>query len=114
MLLKYIPTPAINSKNSFGYTPVHLACSSENRNSLKALLIAGADVNIPVGNNVNYYSSQSLTLRSYIQHHPNFLNSRNIKHGGTPVHWVDTAEEINQLVDHNCDVNAFNFQEKCV
>ncbi|KAI4470247.1 calcium-independent phospholipase a2 [Holotrichia oblita] len=112
ILLKDVPSLAINSKNSFGYTPVHLACSSENHKSLKALLIAGADINIPACNNVSDYRSQSLTLSVYIQDNPNFLNSRVIKHGGTPLHWVDTVEEINQLVDHSCDVNALNFQEK--
>lgn len=112
MLLKYNPASVINNKNSFGYTPVHLACSAENHNSLKALLIAGADVNIPACNSVRDYRYQALTLSVYMQDHPNFLNNRNIKDGGTPLHWVDTPEEINQLVDHNCDVNALNFRKK--
>ncbi|KAK9731048.1 Ankyrin repeats (3 copies) [Popillia japonica] len=105
MLLKYNPASVINNKNSFGYTPVHLACSAENHNSLKALLIAGADVNIPACNSVRDYRYQALTLSVYMQDHPNFLNNRNIKDGDTP-------EEINQLVDHNCDVNALNFRKK--
>lgn len=36
----------LNSRNSDGYTPMHIACLSDKPDCVKALLLIGADVNI--------------------------------------------------------------------
>lgn len=40
-----LPT-TLNSRNSDGYTPMHLACLNDKPECVKALLLMGADVNI--------------------------------------------------------------------
>lgn len=37
----------LNSRNGDGYTPMHIACLNDKPDCVKALLLIGADVNIP-------------------------------------------------------------------
>lgn len=48
-----LPT-TLNSRNSDGYTPMHLACLNDKPECVKALLLMGADVNISASEG-NYY-----------------------------------------------------------
>ncbi|GJQ68322.1 hypothetical protein Trydic_g16917 [Trypoxylus dichotomus] len=112
LLAKDVTSSIMNCCNKFGYTPIHLVYLSENYDCLTALLIAGCDPNVSVDSKIKDYKCSSNMLSTYIQDHPSFLRGRSIKLGGTPLHWVNTVDEINSLVDHNCNVDVQNFEKK--
>lgn len=80
---------------------------------VKALLLAGADVNIPAGCELqtNYISDPGY-VGQYLQNNPNTLSHQDMKYGGTPVHWALSRPVIDALVDVKCQINAVNFQNR--
>ncbi|XP_071050345.1 85/88 kDa calcium-independent phospholipase A2 isoform X3 [Onthophagus taurus] len=108
------PPRCLNGKNKLGYTPLHLACLADKPDCVKALLLAGADVNIAAsqegpegeGNNIPGY------VGHYLQNNPNTLSNQDMKNGGTPLHWAISRPVIDALVDVNCLINAVNFQNR--
>ena len=50
-------TKCLNNRNSHGYTPLHMASLADKPDCVKALMIAGADVNIPAAQDSMPYSS---------------------------------------------------------
>lgn len=58
----------LNAKNSNGHTPLHMACLADKPECVKALLIAGADVNIAATHvpNLNLTATQIENAPGYV------------------------------------------------
>ncbi|XP_064215860.1 85/88 kDa calcium-independent phospholipase A2 isoform X2 [Tribolium castaneum] len=104
------PPNCLNARNKNGYTPLHLACQADKPDCVRALLLAGADVNKTSGliddNVLPGY------VGDYLQSHPNSLHKEDMKMGGTPLHWACSREVIEALVDMNCHIDSLNFDKK--
>ncbi|RVE53707.1 hypothetical protein evm_001599 [Chilo suppressalis] len=101
---------SLNVYNKQGYTPLHMACLANAPDCVRALLLAGADVNLTAAKRP---AASSTTLPGIVgdlllDNNPK-LYQQDMKHGGTPLHWAISREVIEALVDKNCDVNALNF-----
>ncbi|XP_051170962.1 85/88 kDa calcium-independent phospholipase A2 [Leptopilina boulardi] len=96
----------LNSKNNEGHTPMHVACRSDKPECVKALLLIGADVNIPASEG---QPSSPGYVGDFLHKKPNVLYPEDMKFGGTPLHWSVSREVINALIEKNCDIDALNF-----
>ncbi|XP_033211846.1 85/88 kDa calcium-independent phospholipase A2 isoform X2 [Belonocnema kinseyi] len=96
----------LNSRNSDGHTPMHVACRSDKPDCVKALLLVGADVNIPASEG---QPSSPGYVGDFLHNKPNVLYPEDMKFGGTPLHWSVSREVINALIEKNCDIDALNF-----
>lgn len=97
---------SLNSRNSNGHTPIHVACHNDKPECVKALLLIGADVNIPATEGPE--PSSPGYVGDFLHNKPNVLHSEDMKFGGTPLHWSRSREVICALIE-NCDINALNF-----
>ena len=98
----------INTKNGNNFTPLYLACVNDKPECVKELLKNGADVNgasICDQTNIPRDESFDLSDNKLI----NKLNVKDMKNGGTPLHWCKSVEVIEMLVEMNCNLNARNF-----
>lgn len=86
---------------------MHIACRNDKPECVKALLLAGADVNITATRNP--YESSPGYVGDFLQDHPNKLFTQDMKLGGTPLHWSCSREVIEILLQKNCNINAPNF-----
>ncbi|KAI5720122.1 hypothetical protein M8J77_002180 [Diaphorina citri] len=100
----------LNYRNANGYTPLHTACLNDKPDNVKALLRAGADVNVPATLRPKGASSPSDSLGDYVQDNHNKFSIDDMKYGGTPLHWSSSRAVIESLVDMNCDINALDFE----
>ncbi|XP_069701156.1 85/88 kDa calcium-independent phospholipase A2 isoform X2 [Periplaneta americana] len=100
----------LNYRNSNGHTPLHVACLADKPDCVKALLMAGADVNI-AASQVSEHSSTTPPgyVGDFLHDNPNKLYAEDMKYGGTPLHWSCSRGVIEALVDMGCDINAVNF-----
>lgn len=103
----------LNARNKNGHTPLHMACLADKPDCVKALILAGADVNIAAtkGDIPDAYVEPSY-VANYLQNNPNTLYLKDIKNGGTPLHWASSREVIEALIDVNCNIDALNFEKK--
>ncbi|XP_039285662.1 85/88 kDa calcium-independent phospholipase A2 [Nilaparvata lugens] len=106
----------LNERNADGYTPLHIACQTDNPDCVKTFLQSGADCNITAAK-FNPTSQQSASsspgyVADFMKANQNKLHIQDMKFGGTPLHWSCSREVIETLVDRNCDVNALNFDGK--
>ena len=53
--------------------------------------------------------SSSLCAKEIIETYPNQLNAKDMKQGGTPLHWAKSADVVTALLELGCNVNAQNF-----
>ncbi|XP_054008807.1 85/88 kDa calcium-independent phospholipase A2 isoform X1 [Hylaeus anthracinus] len=97
---------SLNSRNSNGHTPMHVACLNNKPECVKALLLIGADVNIPASEG---QPSSPGYVGDLLHSKPNVLHAEDMKFGGTPLHWSLSREVINALIETNCDIDALNF-----
>ncbi|CAH0729964.1 unnamed protein product, partial [Brenthis ino] len=104
-------SPSLNKYNKQGYTPLHMACLANAPDCVRALLLAGADVNLPAS--MKSIASTSNTIPGIVgdvlQDNQPKLFQQDMKRGGTPLHWSISREVIEALADKNCDINALNF-----
>lgn len=98
---------SLNSRNSNGHTPIHVACLNDKPECVKALLLIGADVNIPATEGTE--SSTPGYVGDFLHNKPNVLHAEDMKFGGTPLHWSRSREVICALIETNCDIDALNF-----
>ena len=96
----------LNSRNIDGHTPMHVACRGDKPECVKALLMIGADVNIPA---TEGQPSSPGYVGDLLHKKPNVLYPEDMKFGGTPLHWSVSREVINALIEKNCDIDALNF-----
>ncbi|XP_045526544.1 85/88 kDa calcium-independent phospholipase A2 [Pieris brassicae] len=100
----------LNLFNKQGYTPLHMACLADAPDCVRALLMAGADVNLTAAKRTAS-NTQALpgVVGDVVQKNRSKLFEEDMKRGGTPLHWAISREVIDALVDKNCDFNAVNF-----
>lgn len=92
-----------------------MACLADKPDCVKALLLAGADVNITAAKSENPDSPVTMEpsyVGNYVQNNPNTFYSKDMKNGGTPLHWASSRQVIEALIDVNCHINALNFENK--
>lgn len=105
----------LNIPNEAGKTPLHLACEGDKPDCVKALLCAGADVNVAATHDSTLPIHSAMAANSthcakeIIAMYPNQLNAKDMKQGGTPLHWATSREIINAMADLGCSINARNF-----
>ncbi|XP_043281433.1 85/88 kDa calcium-independent phospholipase A2 isoform X2 [Venturia canescens] len=97
---------SLNSRNSSGHTPMHVACLNDKPECVKALLLIGADVNISASEG---QPSSPGYVGDFLHTQPNSLHADDMKFGGTPLHWSCSREVIDALIEMNCDIDARNF-----
>ncbi|KAF5307036.1 hypothetical protein FQR65_LT07179 [Abscondita terminalis] len=103
----------LNSRNHNGHTPLHMACLADKSDCVKALLLAGADVNITAATgSPDQDKSAPGYVGDFLQDHPKSLYQQDMKFGGTPLHWSCSRPVIETLVDMNCNINAVNFEQR--
>ncbi|XP_050301399.1 85/88 kDa calcium-independent phospholipase A2 isoform X2 [Anthonomus grandis grandis] len=100
----------LNSRNKNGHTPLHMACLADKPECVKALLLAGADVNKTATGDGD--CTEPGYVGNFLQDNPNTLYQNDMKHGGTPLHWANSRQVIEALIDVNCNINAENFQHR--
>ncbi|XP_026463119.1 85/88 kDa calcium-independent phospholipase A2-like isoform X1 [Ctenocephalides felis] len=101
----------LNSRNAIGHTPLHVACLANKPDCVKALLLAGADVNIAASRtDIPLESSTPGYVGDFLQNNSNKLYPDDMKLGGTPLHWCCSREVIETLIGMGCDIDAFNFE----
>nr|CAD7458429.1 unnamed protein product [Timema tahoe] len=111
--LSALSTKCLNLRNFKGYTPLHVACLADKPDCVKALLRAGADVNIAATEATSSpNNSPPGYVIDFLQDHPNKLYAQDMKFGGTPLHWSCSREVINTLVDMGCDIDSLNFDKR--
>ncbi|XP_015588619.1 85/88 kDa calcium-independent phospholipase A2 [Cephus cinctus] len=98
---------SLNSKNSDGYTPMHIACREDKPDCVKALMLIGADVNIQASEGA---ATSPGYVGDFLHSQPNVFHAQDMKYGGTPLHWSRSRAVINTLIEMNCDVDALNFE----
>lgn len=107
------PPRCLNSRNSNGHTPLHMACLSDKTECVRALLLAGADVNITAAvGSPDQDKSAPGYVGDFLQDNPKSLYQQDMKFGGTPLHWSCSRPVIETLVDMNCNINAVNFEQR--
>ncbi|KAI4499538.1 hypothetical protein M0802_005434 [Mischocyttarus mexicanus] len=107
LTIKGLPN-SLNSRNDEGYTPLHIACMNDEPECVKALLLIGADVNIPPLDGQPSYPGY---VGDFLHNNkPNVLYSEDMRFGGTPLHWSHSRPVVNALIEHNVDIDAVNFQ----
>eukprot|EP00092_Neocalanus_flemingeri_P020293 GFUD01021983.1.p1 GENE.GFUD01021983.1~~GFUD01021983.1.p1 ORF type:complete len:830 (-),score=300.05 GFUD01021983.1:470-2959(-) len=110
-----VVVPLLNQCNADGNTPLHLACQADKPDIVKAMLCAGADVNtlgsveqeLPLhtalkANNVG-------CVREILEMYPNQLHTKDMKYGGTPLHWSTEKPILDGLIGLGCNIEARNF-----
>ncbi|XP_017091053.2 85/88 kDa calcium-independent phospholipase A2 isoform X1 [Drosophila bipectinata] len=104
-------TVNLNHINSDGYTPLHIACVGDKPDCVKALLLAGADVNLNAKNITKLHKTSAPTsVASFLKTNVSKLYTQDMKYGGTPLHWCSSRETLHALIMEGCDVNATNFE----
>jgi len=103
----------INLRNKDGQTPLHLACLANKPECVKALIAAGADINLSgsEGDSVVHtaVATSSACAREIFTAFPNQLHAKDMKNGGTPLHWATTKEVVAALLELGCLIDARNF-----
>ncbi|XP_046439390.1 85/88 kDa calcium-independent phospholipase A2-like isoform X1 [Daphnia pulex] len=103
----------INSKNEENQTPLHLACLADKPDNVKALIAAGANVNASSNDEGSIVQTAVATsfacAKEILTAFPNQLHVKDMKNGGTPLHWATTKEVVIALVELGCSIDARNF-----
>ncbi|XP_047534908.1 85/88 kDa calcium-independent phospholipase A2 [Vanessa atalanta] len=100
----------LNKYNKQGYTPLHMACIANAPECVRALIVAGADVNLPATPGTTYTThAMPGIVGDVLQESQSKLFQQDMKRGGTPLHWAISREVLEALADKNCDIHAKNF-----
>ncbi|CAG9561409.1 unnamed protein product [Danaus chrysippus] len=99
----------LNKYNKQGYTPLHMACLADAPDCVRALILAGADVNLSATPRNYNTSTIPGIVGDVLQDNQPKLYQQDMKRGGTPLHWAISREVVEALANKNCDINAVNF-----
>jgi len=110
-----VVVPLLNQCNTDGNTPLHLACQADKPDIVKAMLCAGADVNtlgsveqeLPLHTALK--SNNVSCVKEILEMFPNQLHTKDMKHGGTPLHWAIEKPLLDALIGLGCSIEARNF-----
>ncbi|XP_076312076.1 85/88 kDa calcium-independent phospholipase A2-like isoform X2 [Tachypleus tridentatus] len=98
----------INATNSDGWTPLHISCMVNNIDSMKELLLLGADPNVAAcPSELSDDTSTTLILKERLLRSIS-LSSKSLKAGGLPLHLANSVECIETLIENGSHVNARN------
>ena len=108
----------LNTRNNNNMTPLHLACEDDKPDMVRAMLSLGADLNIlaetpgesdnPDVSSKRAKQSDNSGFKEVILEFPKSLYTKDIKHGGTPLHWATDKPFMEALVGLDCDIEARN------
>ena len=108
----------INSLNNDRQSPLNLACAADKPECVRALLSAGANPNRDGrkgldSNIMSFIASQSTACaKEILSAFPNELHKTEAGNGGTLLHWAETKELIEILVELGCRVDSRNSNEE--
>lgn len=88
-----------------------MACLADKADCVKALLVAGADVNKAASKTHDEAIGPGY-VGKFIQDNPNTLHQQDMKFGGTPLHWAKSRAVVETLLDMNCHIDLYNFEQK--
>lgn len=111
ILAQYASPHLISECNKSGYTALHMACLADKADCVKALLVAGADVNKAVSQQPSETVGPGY-VGKFIVDNPNTLHQQDMKFGGTPLHWAKSRAVVETLLDMNCHIDMVNFEKK--
>lgn len=104
---------SLNARNKNGHTPLHMACLADNPDCVKALLLAGADVNITASEMPSDEDNANPGyVGNFVAKNPSQLYQQDMKFGGTPLHWSGSRAVIEALIDMKCNIDAVNFENR--
>ncbi|XP_003738930.2 85/88 kDa calcium-independent phospholipase A2 [Galendromus occidentalis] len=92
----------INQRNLYGETPLQAACMAGLSACVETLLKQGADVNSAS------FSTCTTEGRVVGDRDLGFFSERQMRKGGTPLHWVKSRASLELMIDIGCDLNARN------
>lgn len=102
----------INKRNKLSASPLYIACSSDKPECVKALLRFGAHLNSASSVDNNSLEELHLNVQFDPEKHLSIIDQldvKEIKNGGTPLHWLKTPQYIENLLDMKCKIDAKNF-----
>jgi calcium-independent phospholipase A2 len=102
----------INWKNKDNFSPLYLACLNDKPDCVKELLKNGADAN---GASIADESRKEFLCefdnnKTVMDH----LDTKDMKNGGSPLHWSRSPAIMEALIEMGCDIDARNFQGETV
>ena len=107
----------LNKRNNDKKTPLHIACDDEKSDLVLAMLKQGADVNnLALAEDVtdedNHPSKvmpqTSGSFKDILTQFPKGFYEKDIKFGGTPLHWANDKGAMDALIQLGCDIEARN------
>lgn len=102
----------VNATNSSNQSALDVACRYSQDDSVQVLLAAGADPNKehdgchPIHTALNVKSDACAA--TLLEFHPEQVQARDSKYGGTPLHWAKTKEAVELLVNCGAEIDAHN------
>ena len=90
---------------------LHLACTADKPELVKALLCAGADLNTLASQDGcarPIWSANPGAVKTLLGQFPAHLNIKELRAGGTPAHWATEKPLLEGLLDLGCAVEAHN------
>ena len=103
----------LNQANKEGNTPLHLACRADRPDTVKRMLCLGADVNALCGGErplqTAVQSNNVGCVKEILEQFPGQLHTKDIKAGGTPLHWAADKPILEALLSLSCNLEAKNF-----
>lgn len=103
----------LNDHTKEGLTPLHLACNKEKQDIVVTLLCSGADINtmgIKNADMENKALSSNTNFREILKQYPNQLSVKDIKYGGTPLHWAMDKPFLEAIIELGCNISAKDFK----
>ena len=88
----------INSRNNSNETALDIACRYSQENGVRMLLEAGASVNEVEANSHAFPIHTAMKSKSdrcaeiLLEFHPEHIEAKDTKYGGSPLHWAKTKE----------------------
>ena len=90
---------------------LHLACTADKPELVKALLCAGADLNTLASQDgcaKPIWSANPGAVKTLLGQFPAHLNIKELRAGGTPAHWATEKPLLEGLLDLGCALEAHN------
>lgn len=101
----------LDQPNAEGQAALHLACTADKPDLVKALLCAGADLNTLASQDGcarPIWSANPGAVKSLLGQFPAHLNIKELRAGGTPAHWATEKPLLEGLLDLGCALEAHN------